>query len=217
MNWSTFKYLLTLLLAIPVNLLAITDEPQEVSDTKRWDKRIHLRYEGWERMKPTHVKMQYAGGMGVLSTGVGWDYGKRRQWETDVLLGYLPAKYASDFLLTLTVKQNYIPWSMSFDKHWALEPFYCGMYLTTIAGEEFWKKEPGRYPNRYYNFSTKIRPYIFIGQRNELQSEKQYSTTYLSILRGQYLRAVYHQQSDQPESDHERCTSLFFRCKSATV
>ena len=165
MNWSTFKYLLTLLLAIPVNLLAITDEPQEVSDTKRWDKRIHLRYEGWERMKPTHVKMQYAGGMGVLSTGVGWDYGKRRQWETDVLLGYLPAKYASDFLLTLTVKQNYIPWSMSFDKHWALEPFYCGMYLTTIAGEEFWKKEPGRYPNRYYNFSTKIRPYIFIGQR----------------------------------------------------
>lgn len=107
MNWSTFKYLLTLLLAIPVNLLAITDEPQEVSDTKRWDKRIHLRYEGWERMKPTHVKMQYAGGMGVLSTGVGWDYGKRRQWETDVLLGYLPAKYASDFLLTLTVKQNY--------------------------------------------------------------------------------------------------------------
>lgn len=41
MNWSTFKYLLTLLLAIPVNLLAITDEPQEVSDTKRWDKRIH--------------------------------------------------------------------------------------------------------------------------------------------------------------------------------
>ena len=40
-------------------------------------------------MKPTHVKMQYAGGMGVLSTGVGWDYGKRRQWETDVLLGYL--------------------------------------------------------------------------------------------------------------------------------
>ena len=117
MNWSIFKYLLTLLLAFPVSLLAITDEPQEVSDTKRWDKRIHLRYEGWERMKPTHVKMQYAGGMGVLSTGVGWDYGKRRQWETDVLLGYLPAKYASDFLLTLTVKQNYIPWSMSFDKH----------------------------------------------------------------------------------------------------
>ena len=37
--------------------------------------------------------------------------------------------------------------------------------MTTIAGEDFWKKEPGRYPNHYYNFSTKLRPYIFIGQR----------------------------------------------------
>ena len=57
---------------------------------------------------------------------------------------------------------------MSFDEHWALEPFYCGLYVTTIAGEEFWKQEPGRYPNRYYNFSTKLRPYIFIGQRINL-------------------------------------------------
>lgn len=132
---------------------------------RRWDKRIHQKYTGWERLRPTHVKYQYAGGMGVSSFGVGWDYGKRRQWETDFLVGFLPAKYADKFRLTFTVKQNYIPWSMSFDEHWALEPFYCGLYVTTIAGEEFWKQEPGRYPNGYYNFSSKLRPYIFIGQR----------------------------------------------------
>lgn len=164
MSWSNFKYVLLVLLSIPLCLFGATDD-NELPAPKRWDKRVHLRYEGWERLKPTHVKMQYAGGMGVMSAGVGWDYGKRRQWETDFLIGYLPPKYATDLLFTLTVKQNYIPWSMSFDEHWALEPFYCGLYLTTIAGEEFWKKEPGRYPNRYYNFSTKIRPYIFIGQR----------------------------------------------------
>lgn len=132
---------------------------------RKWDKRIHQKYEGWERLRPTHVKYQYAGGMGVSAFGIGWDYGKRRQWETDFLVGFLPSKYADKFRLTFTVKQNYIPWSMSFDEHWALEPFYCGLYVTTIAGEEFWKQEPGRYPNRYYNFSTKLRPYIFIGQR----------------------------------------------------
>lgn len=164
MSWSNFKYVLLVLLSTPLCLFGATDD-NELPAPKRWDKRVHLRYEGWERLKPTHVKMQYAGGMGVMSAGVGWDYGKRRQWETDFLIGYLPPKYATDLLFTLTVKQNYIPWSMSFDEHWALEPFYCGLYLTTIAGEEFWKKEPGRYPNRYYNFSTKIRPYIFIGQR----------------------------------------------------
>ena len=46
-----------------------------------------------------------------------------------------------------------------------LQGVYCGLYITTIAGDEFWKKEPGRYPNKYYNFSTKMRPYIFVGQR----------------------------------------------------
>ena len=138
---------------------------EQVTKERRWDKRHHKHYVGWERIKPTHFKMQYAGGMGVLSTGCGWDYGKRAQWETDIFVGYLPRKYAKKYRLTFTVKQNYIPWSMSFDEHWNLEPFYCGLYFTTIAGEEFWNKEPGRYPNKYYNFSTKIRPSIFIGQR----------------------------------------------------
>ena len=136
-----------------------------ISEKYRWDKRVHLKYKGWKRLKPTHAKWQYAGGMGLSSLGMGWDYGKRRQWETDFLIGYIPAKYADGFRLTFTVKQNYIPWSITFGERWIAEPFYTGLYITTITGEEFWKQEPGRYPNRYYNFSTKLRPYIFIGQR----------------------------------------------------
>lgn len=136
-----------------------------ISGKYQWDKRVHLKYKGWKRLKPTHAKWQYAGGMGLSSLGMGWDYGKRRQWETDFLIGYIPAKYADGFRLTFTVKQNYIPWSITFGERWIAEPFYTGLYITTIAGEEFWKQEPGRYPNRYYNFSTKLRPYIFIGQR----------------------------------------------------
>ena len=154
-----------LALAFSSNTFASEGDSLRLASQRRWDKRIHQKYTGWERLRPTHAKYQYAGGMGVSSFGVGWDYGKRRQWETDFLVGFLPAKYADKFRLTFTVKQNYIPWSMSFDEHWALEPFYCGLYITTIAGEEFWKQEPGRYPNGYYNFSSKLRPYIFIGQR----------------------------------------------------
>lgn len=150
-----------LLCSIPVQAVSC----DSISGKYRWDKRVHLKYKGWKRLKPTHAKWQYAGGMGLSSLGMGWDYGKRRQWETDFLIGYLPAKYADGFRLTFTVKQNYIPWSITFAERWIAEPFYTGLYITTIAGEEFWKQEPGRYPNRYYNFSTKLRPYIFIGQR----------------------------------------------------
>ena len=43
---------------------------------RRRDHRVHLRYDGWERLRPTTVKYQFAGGMGVSSVGVGWDYGR---------------------------------------------------------------------------------------------------------------------------------------------
>lgn len=154
-----------LCLACTVPVAAHPADTLHAVPQRKWDKRVHQKYEGWERLRPTHVKYQYAGGMGLSAFGVGWDYGKRRQWETDLLVGFLPAKYADQFRLTFTIKQNYIPWSMSFDEHWALEPFYCGLYVNTIAGEEFWEKEPRRYPNGYYNFSSKLRSYLFIGQR----------------------------------------------------
>lgn len=30
------------------------------------DRRVHRGYEGWERLTPTHVKLQFAGGIGLL-------------------------------------------------------------------------------------------------------------------------------------------------------
>lgn len=56
----------------------------------KYDKRVHRYRRAWEALIPTHTKLQYAGGMGLLSWGIGWDYGKRGQWETDLLLGFIP-------------------------------------------------------------------------------------------------------------------------------
>lgn len=166
MKSSIFKVLFLIIVVLcPLQAIAEPADSIRTENGRKWDRRVHLKYKGWQRLKPTHVKYQYAGGMGVSSIGMGWDYGKRCQWETDFFLGYLPRRYANEFKLTFTVKQNYIPFSMYLNDQWNIEPFYCGLYVTTITGEEFWKKEPGRYPNKYYNFSTKLRPYIFVGQR----------------------------------------------------
>ena len=46
--------------------------------------------------------------MGLLSFGTGWDYGKRNQWETDILLGFIPkysakkTKVGADYIKTST-------------------------------------------------------------------------------------------------------------------
>lgn len=131
------------------------------------DRREHEGYEGWERLIPTHAKVQYAGGMGVMSFGAGWDYGRRCRWETDVMVGFLPRAYADKFHMTFTLRQNYIPWSIRCGwGRFSVEPFACGAYLNFISGERFWMREPARYPGEgYYGFTSRLRIHLYVGQR----------------------------------------------------
>ncbi len=45
----------------------------------RYDRRVHRYRRHWEALIPTHTKIQFAGNMGLLSFGTGWDYGRRNQ------------------------------------------------------------------------------------------------------------------------------------------
>lgn len=156
MKWLNFKTLLTVL-----TILFIISP---ASARKRWDVRENWRYEGWERIKPKNAKLQYAGGMGFLSFGIGWEYGKKGMWNTDAIVGFIPSGFADKFRMTFSLKQTVTPWSIRFCKFASFEPLTAGIYMTTINGDEFWKKEPGKYPNGYYNFSSKIRFSVCLGQ-----------------------------------------------------
>jgi hypothetical protein len=57
--------------------------------------------------------------MGLLSLGTGWDYGKRNQWETDIFFGILPKYDSKRTKITMTLKQNYMPWSIALGKEFA--------------------------------------------------------------------------------------------------
>lgn len=129
------------------------------------DRREHHQYRGWRRVLPTHLKVQYAGSMGYLSVGAGWDYGRKCRWETDVLVGYVPKFEGERGHVTFTLKQNYIPWRIHASDRISFDPFYCGVYFNTIFGEEFWGRQPERYPSGYYWFSTRLRSHVFSGCR----------------------------------------------------
>ncbi len=139
-------------------------ETADTTASRRWDKRQAWRYSGWERMKPKNATWQFAGGMGMMSLGAGWEYGKRNQWNTDILIGFLPKKFSDKLRFTFTLKQTYTPWSIRFCNALSYEPLETGIYINTINGEKFWGREPGKYPNRYYNFSSKMRFSVFLGQ-----------------------------------------------------
>lgn len=103
--------------------------------------------------------------LGIISLGIGWDYGKRSQWETHLLFGIVP-KYDSDEVkMTITLKENFIPWRKDWGKGWQFEPLECTLYLNTVLGHDFWTKQPTKYESGYYPFSTRIRPNLGFGER----------------------------------------------------
>ncbi len=134
--------------------------------TGEYEKRIYKYHRRWHNLIPTHTAIQYAGSIGIVSMGLGWDYGKRNQWETTVMLGYLPKYHSDKSKITFTLKQNYTPWSLPLKrKRLTVEPLTCGLFFNTIFSEEFWVEEPDRYPKGYYGFSTRVRTHLFVGQR----------------------------------------------------
>lgn len=148
---------------------AVADTALAARDTvvkhSRYDNRIHRYRRYWGALIPTQTVLQTCGNMGLFSFGVGWDYGKHRQWETQLLFGYIPKYDSNNAKMTMTLKQNYIPWSVMMGHGWAFEPLECGLYFNTVFGSDFWTKQPSKYGSGYYPFSTRIRPNIFVGER----------------------------------------------------
>lgn len=104
--------------------------------------------------------------MGAVSVGIGWHYGRHEQWETHLLVGYIPKHDAANGKLTMTLKQTCCPWQLRAYKDLYLEPLTAGVYLNTVFGSEFWGSQPDRYPKSYYSFlSTKVRINVFVGQQ----------------------------------------------------
>lgn len=138
----------------------------EESASMRYEKKVERYKRGWARLIPQYEKLQYAGSMGLISAGFGWDYGRKEQWETDVFLGYLPRFSGNKGHVTLTLKENYIPWKLDIKKgEWMVEPFTASIYINKIFGDEFWGREPDKYPDGYYNLATNLRFNLAFGQR----------------------------------------------------
>lgn len=130
-----------------------------------YDRRVLNYRKHWDVFIPTSGVIQVCGNMGIVSMGIGWAYGKRRQWETQLLLGYIPKFDSDDEKWTLTLKQNFIPLKKPMGKGWTFEPLECSLYFNTVFGHDFWTKQPTKYESGYYPFSTRIRPNLAFGER----------------------------------------------------
>ena len=157
-----FNFFVLLIFVYPSTVVAQTE-------TEQTNTRLLT---AWQKMIPRYAKMQFAGGMGLLSAGIGWNYGHNKNWETEVLWGFVPSFSDDRTKITMTLRENYVPWSVRFGKRSSLQPLSCGIYVNTIFDGNLWVKEPIKYPNGYYWFSTKIRTHIHLGQRISFYDKK---------------------------------------------
>lgn len=163
MNWWNFKRMAILIFVCLSSLNGYGEV--SVDETYKYKKRVESYRDFWESLMPTYSKIQYAGGMGLVNLGLGWQYGKKDQWETDVFLGFIPRYSSDESKITFTLKQNFIPWQTPLNKTLTLEPLTCALYFNTVFSDEFWTQQPDRYPSGYYRFSTRVRTHLSIGQR----------------------------------------------------
>lgn len=142
-----------------------TVSPAILEKKDRYDMRVDRMKRHWNNLVPNLSTLQYAGDIGMLSLGIGWDYGKRDQWETYLMLGYVPEKNGIEKMYTLTLKEIYTPWTIRINKRFGFSPLFATFMINTTLNGEFWTSEPDRYPKGYYGFSSKVRFHIGIGQK----------------------------------------------------
>ncbi len=175
-----FKNLLTavaLLACMTTQVQATEMDSTVVSATRRekprrgtpeyYEHRVEAYNRFWRSLIPNQSRFQYAGNVGMVNIGLGWHYGgpERRLWETDFMFGLLPKHNTKHNYTTFTLRQSYVPFRIPLMWNLGYEPLATGMMMNVINGEEFWVREPAKYPREYYGFSSAIRFHVFLGQR----------------------------------------------------
>lgn len=116
-------------------------------------------------LRPSHFLFQAGGGMGTTSVGVGWKYGRGKRFETEAFVGVISKYSSSTAKPILSLKENYVPFTIHIKERISFEPLTTSIYLTTVLNDKFWIMQPDRYQPGYYFMPTKIRWNICFGQR----------------------------------------------------
>ncbi|WP_035565361.1 hypothetical protein [Hymenobacter sp. IS2118] len=113
--------------------------------------------------RPRHVVLQTGGGLGMVAGGAGYVLLKNRL-ETDLLIGYVPRRYAGSALALVSLKVMYSPWQLRVAERVRVVPVTLGGYLSYTHGT-LNDGQKGQYPRDYYWFSTDTRYGALLGGR----------------------------------------------------
>lgn len=169
MKWNVLNirlFLLLLVVAFIVPRASAQSDSISVESVSAYEHRMAKRVEYWNKLIPRMAMFQYAGGMGTVSIGPGWSYGRDHCLETHLLLGWIPKQYNRHSYMTLSVRELWMPWRLNVGQsNFEVQPLTMSLGLNSILHEDFWNSQPDRYPKGYYVISTRLRFMFGLGQR----------------------------------------------------
>ncbi|WP_426489723.1 hypothetical protein [Hymenobacter sp. 102] len=112
--------------------------------------------------QPAHVVLQTGGGLGMVAGGVGFSLKDRL--DLDILVGYVPEKYAGSALSLASAKLLFSPWTLPLSPKLSVKPLSVGGYFSYTHGT-LNDEEPNQYQPGYYWFSTDTRIGPLLGSR----------------------------------------------------
>ncbi|MEP2023891.1 MAG: hypothetical protein ABJH98_19260 [Reichenbachiella sp.] len=133
-----FIFLLVMCIAVQANSQDIhssTSDSSTTSEDRKW-------------YVPSHANIQFAGGIGMFSAGVGYLYGKTNHFQSDFYFGYVPESKAGKHMYIYTLKQTFYFLEYNY-KTFQLYPLSLGL---TVNMSNITSPNTDTYPIVPYNF-----------------------------------------------------------------
>jgi len=148
---------------------------------------VNLRW-----LLPDHYKIQFAGGIGFLSAGLGYDFFKERV-DISYFYGYVPEQFAHNELHSVSLQLSGKPFKLDINSKFDYYPLNIGIFLHHTFGEEYYITLPDYYPEDYYWWYPGRTGGFFLEGQFDYQykdSDKNFSKVgfyYRIVTRGVYL------------------------------
>lgn len=117
---------------------------------------------GFSKLVPHHASLQFAGGIGFLSAGVGYG-SKNHRLLGDLYYGYVPEQVGGVTIHSITGKITWAPLSHKLSKTMRWQMLTTGVLVNYAFGKQYFLFAPSNYPYSYYGFPTAMHVGIFAG------------------------------------------------------
>lgn len=137
---------------------------------------------------PDQAIVQYAGSIGYLSAGAGYDIFGNKRGNLSFHYGYVPKSKGGELHIA-TAKLAYKPWEIQLKDWGKFYPFNPGFFVSYTFHKDLSLFFPsGQYPGDYYYWSEAIRPHLSFSTELDVKPPEVLKNTGIRAM-GFYIEA----------------------------